>query len=210
MPKPSARSSYGPGEDQFAERFGHGERVAALLHGGFWRAKYDCTLEHGVAEDLADRGFTAWNVEYRRGQGWEAMALDVFTALETIRPDVVIGHSAGGHLALWAAANGLTPAVVSQAGVNDLAACDRLGLSNGAVRELFAGPPPPDADPWLLRPIPARVLCVHGARDEDVPVTMSTAWEDEADVVVIEEEGHYEHLDPQSRVWQAVTAWLSA
>jgi pimeloyl-ACP methyl ester carboxylesterase len=211
-PKPSGAEPYGYHADQFAERFGDGPRVAALLHGGFWRAKYDCSLEHGVARDLAERGWTVWNVEYRRGHGWDAMSADVRAALAKHAPEVVIGHSAGGHLALWALAEGLVPAAVSQAGVNDLALCDELNLSDGAVRELFGGPPPAVADPARRRPLPGRALCVTGDRDDSVPVRMSTVFEGDpgVDVVVIEGEDHYVHLDASSRCWAAVVDWLGA
>ena len=210
-PKPSGAEPYGNDADQFAERFGDGPRVAALLHGGFWRAKYGCSLEHGVARDLAERGWTVWNVEYRRGHGWEAMSADVCVALTKHAPEVVIGHSAGGHLALWALAEGLVGAAVSQAGVNDIRACDALGLSNGAVRELFGGPPPAEADPAQRRPLPGRFLCVHGDRDDSVPVTMSTAFEGDpdSDVVVIEGEDHYAHLDASTCCWATVLDWLA-
>ena len=207
-PKPSGAEAYGEHADQFAERFGDGPRIAALLHGGFWRARYDCSLEHGVARDLAERGWTVWNVEYRRGHGWAAMAADVRAALAKHSPEVVIGHSAGGHLALWALAEGLVGAAVSQAGVNDLLECDRLNLSSGAVRELFGGPPPADADPARRRPLPGRFLCVHGNRDDSVPVSMSTLFEGEGDVVIVEGENHYAHLDASTRSWQAVLEWL--
>src|SRR5579859_891365 len=90
-----------------------------LIHGGFWRAPYDYTLMTALAEDLAKRGIAAWNIEYRRigdpNGGWPATLLDAARAadyIQTLAPQyaldlkrvVTIGHSAGGHLALWLAA----------------------------------------------------------------------------------------------------------
>src|SRR6266496_3693857 len=96
-----------------------------LIHGGFWRAQYCYTLMTCLAEDLAKRGIAAWNIEYRRigdpGGGWPATLLDVARAADCVRilaPTyaldldrvVTMGHSAGGHLALWLAARGRVPA----------------------------------------------------------------------------------------------------
>lgn len=99
--------------------------VIPLIHGGYWRARYDLTLMDGLAEDLARRGYAAWNIEYRRvgdaGGGWPGTLLDVARAVDYIRvlaPQyqfdarrvVPVGHSAGGHLAFWLAARPRIPA----------------------------------------------------------------------------------------------------
>jgi acetyl esterase/lipase len=93
--------------------------VIPLIHGGYWRARYDLTLMNGLAEDLAHRGYAAWNIEYRRvgdkGGAWPGTFLDVARSVDYLRvlaPQyqldlqrvVPIGHSAGGHLAFWLAA----------------------------------------------------------------------------------------------------------
>ena len=93
--------------------------VIPLIHGGYWRARYDLTLMHGLAEDLARRGYAAWNIEFRRvgdkGGAWPGTFLDVARSVDYLRVFapryqldlqrvVPIGHSAGGHLAFWLAA----------------------------------------------------------------------------------------------------------
>lgn len=117
------RLAYGPDYLQFGELY-LPERagpyaVIPLIHGGYWRARYDLTLMHGLAEDLARRGYAAWNIEYRRvgdkGGAWPGTFHDVACAVDYLRllaPHyqldlqrvVPVGHSAGGHLAFWLAA----------------------------------------------------------------------------------------------------------
>jgi acetyl esterase/lipase len=142
--------------------------VIVLVHGGFWRGMYTKVLMRGLAAAAVDRGWAAWNVEYRRlgpwggGGGWPATFADLAAAVDLLAsvPGVDIGrvvtcgHSAGGHLALWVASRGGVPAgqpgahpivtaraAVSLAGIPDLvrAAADSLG--NGAVEELLGGAP---------------------------------------------------------------------
>jgi acetyl esterase/lipase len=212
---------YGDHPSQFCELFAAGEDVAILIHGGFWRARYGRDLEHPIARDLVARGWTVWNVEYRRlgeGGGWPATFEDVKAAFGALPVEssrvVAIGHSAGGHLAAWAAGEVPLSGVISQAGALDLYELWRRGTSDHVVRQLLGGSPgevperyeaasprPPAGTPLLL---------VHGALDEDVPVSMSRAFAAgrECDLVVIDDEGHYEHLEPGSKCWAAVTAWL--
>ena len=211
-----------------------------MLHGGFWRDAYDSSLMDELCEDLAEAGWAAWNLEYRRlgaGGGWPATFDDVAAGIDHVgslaAPElelgtvVAIGHSAGGQLALWAAAR-KTPRVrvthaVAQAGVVDLAEAARLGLSLGVVDELLAGAPAeaPDryalASPAALLPLGIPQLLVHGSRDEIVPAAMSRSYAeaaraagDRVDLVLHEQLGHFEHLDPRSPAWRSVRDWLSA
>jgi acetyl esterase/lipase len=215
--------SYGPHPSQVCELFAAPEPVgvAVLIHGGFWRARYGRELEHAVAHDLVARDWAVWNIEYRRlgdGGGWPATFDDVRTAIEAqpVEADrvVAIGHSAGGQLAAWAAGEVPLSGVIAQAGALDLPELWRLGTSDHVVRQLLGGSPdevPERYDAATPRP-PAGLplLLVHGALDEDVPVSMSRefAAANDADLVVIDDEGHYEHLEPDSRCWAAVTTWL--
>jgi acetyl esterase/lipase len=123
----ASRHSYGEHPSQFCELHAGGGDVAVLVHGGFWRARYGLDLERDLAADLVARGWTVWNVEYRRlgdGGGWPETGDDVVTAIAALPVDarrvVAIGHSAGGHLATWAAAHVRLDAVVAQAGALDL------------------------------------------------------------------------------------------
>ncbi len=217
-----------------------------LVHGGFWRKRYGRELQGGIARDLAARGWAVWNVEYRRlgdGGGWPDTLVDVAAAIDAL-PDapaeldlsrvVAIGHSAGGQLAVWAAARpglpegspGAAPrvrltAAVSQAGALDLHELSRLGTSNAVVNELLDGTPAEVphryelASPARRLPIGVPLLAVHGARDDDVPVHVSrefaaaaAAAGDDCELVVIDDESHYEHLEPGSLSWRAVVRWL--
>lgn len=240
--------AYGPYADQVADLLlpageapAAGWPVVVLLHGGFWREAYRSGLMAPLAVDLADRGIAAYNVEYRRvggAGGWPATLTDVAAAVDQLaalagsRPldldhVAVVGHSAGGHLALWVAGRGQLPddapgalpvvrprLVVGQAAVADLAA--GIELSSGAVRELLGGGPEevPEryatADPARLVGHGVRVLLVHGEEDDTVPVELSERYAEAAriagdDVVTLTLPGdHYTVIDPGSELWAAV------
>ncbi len=176
-----------------------------------------------LAADLGARGWTVANIEYRRlGScgGWPATFEDVTAEIEAAppgEPRVAIGHSAGGQLALWAAAQGLVTHAVAQAAVSDLAEAARLGLSGGAARELVGGREElfAQASPLELLPLGVPQLLVHGEEDAIVPVSMSRTYHeaavaagDPAELVVLPGVGHMEHLDPSSPAWKAVLEWL--
>jgi acetyl esterase/lipase len=221
----ASRHSYGDDPSQFGELAGSGP-VAVLIHGGFWRDRYDLTLMHPLADDLVARGWATWNIEYRRlGSGGGVpetlkdvgAAIDLLGDLDVDRSRVVaIGHSAGGHLAAWAATRddprvALT-AVVAQAGVLDVRRAWELGLSDGVAREFLRGDIENArlASPIERLPLGVPALLVHGGRDENVPLEISErfARESGATLVVEPEEGHFGHLDPQNPMWQAVIRWL--
>jgi acetyl esterase/lipase len=228
---------YGEHPSQVCELFAGAGPVAVLIHGGFWRKRYGRELQWGIARDLVRRGWTAWNIEYRRlgeGGGWPATFEDVAAAVDALAGTglplgrvVAIGHSAGGHLAAWAATRAgprvQVTAAVAQAGALDLHELARLGTSNHVVLDLLEGTPDEvprryeEASPRRRLPIGVPLLLVHGAHDDDVPLHVSqefaaaaTAAGDDCELVVIDDEGHYEHLEPGSRCWRAVTDWLAA
>src|SRR6185437_307494 len=122
-PSGALRLAYGTDPNQFGDLWlpsGAGPHpVVVFLHGGYWRARYDISYTHPIAADLAARGIAVWNLEYRRvgqsGGGWPGTFEDVargFDALHDLAQQhsldlarvVVMGHSAGGHLAFWLAA----------------------------------------------------------------------------------------------------------
>jgi acetyl esterase/lipase len=215
--------SYGSHPDQHVEVFaaeGAPRATVAVFHGGFWRAPYTRELMDGLCHDLAARGYEAWNVEYRRigaGGGWPQTFDDVLSAVSGARvPLVTLGHSAGGHLALWLAAEAGAALAVSQAGVVDLEEAHRLGLSNGAAAELLGGSPAhvpgryAAASPAARVPLGIPQLLVHGTRDDVVPPSMSRGYRDRAvaagDAVELVEtdEDHMDCLDPRSASWGAI------
>ena len=215
---------YGNDPSQLGELSGEG-RVAVLIHGGFWKSRYGLDLEQALAEDLADRGWAAWNIEYRRlgnGGGVPETLDDVGAAIDALADldgvdlsrVVAIGHSAGGHLAAWAATRedprvSLT-AFVSQAGVLDLQRARELRLSNGVVDRFLAGQPTSLASPIERLPLQVPALLVHGGLDDEVPLEISErfAAASGAQLAVFPGKGHYEHLDPGDPMWRAVIEWL--
>jgi acetyl esterase/lipase len=244
--------SYGPHPDQVADvRFppaGGGPVPLVLLwHGGFWRAAYDRAHLGPMASDLAGRGFAVASVEYRRtgpgaggGGGWPVTFTDVAEAADAVpvliekaapgrvaRDRVVYaGHSAGGHLAVWAALRDRLPAgapgragslprvagVLVLAPVIDLADAHRLGLDGDAVDALLGGGPEkvPDryaaTDPAALGTPGTRLMLVHGDRDSRVPVAMSRRYAVATGSSLTEVPGadHFAVIDPESAAWPAV------
>ncbi|MBT8206667.1 MAG: alpha/beta hydrolase [Acidimicrobiia bacterium] len=212
-------------------------RVAVLIHGGFWRDHWTRDLMDGAAADLVSHGFATWNIEYRRvgnGGGWPATLEDVGHAIDhlsEIAPQhdldlddvTVIGHSAGGHLAHWAAgrqslpegAPGSSPRVVSSrtiglAPVFDLAAAHERNLGDGAV-ESFLRRGPGDqryslASPHHLQPLAGEQHIVHGSGDEAVPIELSL--DSGIPVVVLEGVDHFALIDPSHQAWAAVVDLL--
>lgn len=223
--------------------------VVCLLHGGFWRMPYGREQMTEVARDLAQRGFAVWNLEYRRlgaaGGGWPGTFDDVVTGIGhlaafaadgialDLRRVAVVGHSAGGHLALWSVTreamrrHGRRTAVqvvgvVGQAPVADLERAHALGLGRGAVAELLGGGPDeyPEryeaGSPRAMLPLGVRQLILHGTRDEAIPVGHSRAYceaafdaGDRVELTELPGAGHMDFLDPASEAHDALCAWLA-
>ena len=128
---------------------------------------------------------------------------------------MAVGHSAGGHLVLWLATRGLAlDLVVPVAGVCDLVRADELGLGSGAVAALLGGHPVTDADPATLHDGPPgpRVVLVHGAADDTVPLELSqrfVARHPWAELVTVPGTGHFEFLDPREPAWQVLTSVIA-
>jgi acetyl esterase/lipase len=214
--------------------------TVVLVHGGFWRPDYDLTLEDAVARDLAERGWRVWNVDYRpSSEPWPATLADVAAAYDHVgvagraefARTAVVGHSAGGHLALWLASRGRLPAgapgagpalpppalVVAQAPVAALEQAARLRLGDGAAQALLGGEPAqvPDrlavADPVALLPTGVPTLCLHAEDDDRVPLASSAAYVEAArgDARLVPVPGgHFAHLDPASAAVQALRTAL--
>ena len=219
--------TYGEHEDQVVElRRGSSPGVqplALVLHGGFWRAGYTRRNTTALAVALAEAGWSSANVEYRRlGPGaYRPMLDDVAAArrhLEGFGPVVAVGHSAGGHLALWLGAEGMVDACVALGGVCDLAEAAQAGLGGGAVEDFLGGSPEdvPEAyrvaDPGARLPLGVPQVLVHGVGDDRVPLLHAQAYAARAreagdDCRVVElAAGHFEPIDPRSRIWPEVLA----
>ncbi|HET9080338.1 MAG TPA: prolyl oligopeptidase family serine peptidase [Trebonia sp.] len=237
---------YGADPAQFGELWlpdGPALGTVVVIHGGFWRARYDLSLGQPLAADLAARGYAAWNLEYRRalaGGGWPATFEDVAAGIDLLAAlpvdtsrVVAVGHSAGGHLAAWAAGRGNLPpgtpgaapavavtGVVSQAGVLALADCARERVGDTAALDLMGGGPaelPEEyrlADPIAAVPVPAPVLCLHSRGDENVPysyseryVAAATAAGGTASLTELSGD-HFTLIDPAAPDWAVVIAAL--
>lgn len=224
---------YGPGPEQVVDLLlpaGEGPHpVALLVHGGFWRARFDRSTMAALAVDLTRRGVAAANVEYRRvgnGGGIPETLEDVEAAADAVARFgapldparvVAVGHSAGGHLALWLAGTGTVRAAVSLAGVCDLAGAAGEGLGDGAAVELAGGLPAerPEAytlaDPLGRLPTGVPQLLVHGDADDCVPVEQSRRYAraaaaagDRCELLELPDVGHFELIDPRDAAWRRI------
>jgi acetyl esterase/lipase len=242
LPAPPAdvRLSYGSEPQQFGElrlpKSGSSHPLVMNLHGGFWRSSY--TLAHAghLCAALTAKGAASWNLEYRRvgnpGGGWPGSFEDIRNGFRFITQAgakydldpariLVMGHSAGGQLALCLAAH--EPSVkraVSLAGVVDLGEAWELHLGDDAVVGFLGGTPKqvPDhyeeADPLGLH-LKATQWLVHGAADDVVPASLSRNYAEtkkgrgeDVHYLEIASAGHLDLIDPRSSAWPKVEATI--
>lgn len=240
--------AYGPHPAQVAELFlpksGRGPfPVVVLIHGGCFLAEYQGLPQtSGMAADLAARGFAVWNLEYRKlgepGAGFPGTFQDVAEGLDRLMAEapkarldlnrvVAVGHSAGGHLALWAAGRANLPresvlwrarplrlnSVLSLGGIGDLAA--HGGVFAGACGPTLAQVAPPDTyaqtSPIALSPLQARVTMIHGEFDHVMPPQTGREFAlalraagGMGEAVEIKGAGHFDPVMPSTAAWREV------
>ena len=216
--------SYGPKADQVVEIFTAGGEAlgqVVLIHGGYWRPAYDRVHLRSYAAALSDLGWRAVLIEYRRNPGSPDDYLeDVRAAIMHCGGGVIIGHSAGGHLALLAANESTSPlikSVIALAPIGDLAEAEKLNLDDGAVKE-FLGTSAlnrPDLDPNLALNTNVPVLIIHGSDDIRVPIELSKTLHNsyinaglDSEFVEVENIGHFELIDYRTRQIDIVVAHL--
>ena len=222
--------------------------MVVLLHGGFWRDGWDRTLMTPLAHDLAARGFLAWNVEYRRvgqdGGGWPGTLADVAAAVDALAdvPEadvgrvVAVGHSAGGHLALWLAARDRLPdrcpgrrrrasaydspsrspgSQIWCAELRRASVAGRATRCSAARRRRCRSATPSRRLPPCSRSERAQLL-VHGLRDDVVPPSQSSDYAaaaraagDDVELLELPEADHFDVIVPSEGAWPAVAARLA-
>jgi acetyl esterase/lipase len=249
------RIDYGSAPSQFGELFlpgGDGPHpTVVVVHGGSWSTEVDRTATRDISRWLADHGWAAWNLEYRRvdegGGGWPGTLEDVAAGVDHLavladdgRPvdpgrTILLGHSAGGQLALWAAARpglgagdpGASPAVtcraaVSMAGVTDLAAASQTGGLSAATEAFLGGSPTSQpgryavASPVQRVPLGVPQLVAQALQDTVVPLSMGRIYAgaaqqngDTVELLELDQTNHFSFLDPNSNAWQQVSRRLS-
>ncbi|MFB9861709.1 alpha/beta hydrolase family protein [Rufibacter immobilis] len=221
--------------------------VVVLIHGGCWLAQYNYSYMNHASAALTKAGFATWNMEFRRvgnpGGGWPGTFLDVAQGVDFVRElakrypvnakeVVLMGHSAGGHLALWAASRKSLPrhsplytrnplkskGVVSLAGIPDLKAYALApGSCNQAVPQLLGGMPDQVPDRYAqasavgLLPMRLPVKLVQGVKDPIVPVSQAEALAQHSSqrnylvkTVLLPNAGHFDLVAPTSPVWPTI------
>lgn len=253
-PPPAHTLSYGPEPDHVVDLWlpdGPPAPLVVLIHGGLWRASIDRMHLRPMAGGLVEAGYAVAVPEYRRtgqpGGGWPGTFDDVAAALDRL-PALVqpygldaagavwAGHSAGGHLALWASLRHRLPAdapwhlpaapavrkVVSLAGCADLTLISHWRLGDGAANDLIGGTPGeyPDryafADPSVLLPVAVPTVHLHGTEDDLIPIAIGRDYADRArragspiEFMALPGVEHFALIDPLSGAWPHVLAALS-
>lgn len=226
-----------------------------MVHGGCWTSDIaDRTIMNWIADDLAKRGIAVWNIEYRgvdrSGGGYPGTFRDAAAAADALRDQagaanldlsrlVAVGHSAGGHLALWLAARPRLPAssplrttaplaihhVVSLGGLPDLeqARAEKQGCGSEVIDRLVGPPTTADrqvyADTSLLRlaPIGVPQTLVNGDQDRIIPTHFAKTYAaamrkkgDRVTVRIVPGQGHVELIAPETPAWAAAVAAIEA
>jgi hypothetical protein len=254
------RIQYGSDPLQFGDlrlpKTGGPHPVAVVIHGGCWITKFaDLQIMAPMSDALTKAGVATWNIEYRRvdspGGGWPGTFLDIANAVDQLRQFagqyrldlkrvVVIGHSAGGHLALWAAARHRLPkssllfkanplrvqGVINLAGPGNLKSMlptQQRVCGDVPITKLVGGSPDEvaeryrDASPAEMLPLGIEQILIAGAKDRAVPPELGKEYEvmarqkgDKVLLTVVEEAGHFEVIAPGTPAWKTVEAAVLA
>lgn len=248
--EPGMKIAYGSDPLQFGELHvpeGDGPfPVVVFIHGGCWLAQYDITTTRPLARALQDEGIAVWNLEYRRvgnpGGTYPGLLLDIGSGVDYVKRlvtdypldlslVVVMGHSAGGHLALWAGARAKIPArhdlyqadplqpagVVALAPAAALTRLHQQGTCDDVIDRLMEGSPAerPDryayVEPARMAPIGVRHTLLMGVHDtvwtpfgEEYYTAARAIGDNTMKRVMAPESGHFEIINPYSSTWALV------
>ncbi|MDH3439363.1 MAG: alpha/beta hydrolase [Gammaproteobacteria bacterium] len=248
-PPPDVRIHYGNDPLQFGDlRLPEGDGphpVAVFIHGGCWLAEFDIAHSEKLTAALTRNGIATWSLEYRRvgnpGGGWPGTFLDIGNGADHLRliadehnldleRVITMGHSAGGHLAIWAAARGAIPANSEIAALNPIPVNGVLALAPAAelqslheaehcghvVDELMGGSPDEQPDhyrwgnPAEISPGDLPQVLIIGKHDTVwAPAGLryydaAKARGDTVEMIEAAESGHFEMIDPDSTTWPLV------
>jgi len=244
-PKESAEIRYGESALQIVDLWlpkGKGPHPTVLMvHGGCWQTEIaDRRIMNWIADDLRKRGIAVWNIDYRgvdrEGGGYPGTFLDAAAAADALKTHsarydldpsrlVAVGHSAGGHLALWLAGRNRLPAasplrtgnplaiptVISLGGLPDLEEAARppgSGCGTEVIDKLTGGNFADTSVPHLA-PLGVKQILVNGAQDRIIPPAYAESYAkpmraagDDVRVRMVERTGHVELIAPESDAWR--------
>ncbi len=234
---PATRESYGASPHQVVDQWLPDDATQArahiiLVHGGCWQSEYDIRHAYPMASALANQGYLVSGVEYRRtgstGGGWPTSLNDINASLlyllvnknERALPTILIGHSAGGHLALLAAIKNesLIDLTIGLAPITNIESYAEGGNACQRAAQSFMGGLPDDipsryaeANPVNYDP-PKNLLIFSGSEDQIVPHLTTSDYFSKA--TIIKNAGHFDVIHPDSESWSelisALDIWLTS
>lgn len=233
---PAATRTYGTHPSQFFEYWPAKNNAAEaanviFIHGGCWLKSYDISHSYPLSTALTQAGFNLWSVEYRRlgenNAAWPASLNDVSKGIETIlqqtngKPTAVMGHSAGGHLALLATSKDYKyaehiDAVIGLAAITDMQAyVAKDGSCNQAAKALIDTAQSDfklaEADP-KKQPLHGNTWLLQGTADNIVPVSQAEVFgvdNDNVNTLMIDDAGHFDMIHPRTDAWTVIIQQLN-
>jgi acetyl esterase/lipase len=216
-----------------SESMGNGP-VVMLIHGGCWLSQYDRYYMSHIAQALSEAGSVVYNIGYRRigddGGGYPGTFEDVRAAYKAVYVDAVarvgatpeitvVGHSAGGHLALWLSSiDSTVTRVVGLAAISDLSEYARgSGSCQTATPRLMGGSPDDapkayaSADPMQISPPKAEIVLISAEKDAIVPPSHNDGYKMKTNArhVILSDVGHFDLVAPISTVWREVLSVIA-